>query len=308
MSKNSLSRHIFSAIIFLLLLAGFSGCNNMTGDNTKSSADGKAYLSINVVSASRTALPQFSVDSISDFSFTIEGKGPNDSALAPLETESNTSGVYSSLAALTDAAFPIETGAWTFKLTASKDGTVLSDQISQTITTGSNTISFNLKWQEETLSGTGSISFTFDFSAAPNASDVTFATTELLAYNSSTGEYETSVAEASIGFDNSKVIYSPSNLNAGNYKIIIRLYGDTQKKNLMFTWPELAIITGGQTSTGSRAITSLNELYDINWHNLDLEGVSAPTTLPLKFFVVNYIYHTIFLQHCLKHQIFLQFL
>lgn len=283
MSKNSLSRHIFSAIFFIMLLAGFSGCNNMTGDNTKSSDDGKAYLSINVASAGRTALPQFTVSSISDFQFTIEGKGPGESAFAPLTTESNTNGIYSSLSALTSAAFPIETGAWTFKLTASKDGTVLSDEVSQTIITGTNSISFDLVWDDTSFAGTGDLSFTFDFSAAPNATDVTFATTELLAYNSSTGEYETSVAETSIGFDNSKVIYAPSNLNAGNYKIIIRLYGDTQKKNLMFTWPELAIITGGQTSTGSRTITSLNELYDINWHNLDLEGVSAPTTLPLKY-------------------------
>ena len=283
MYKNSLSRHFFSAIIFLMLLAGFCGCNNVTGDNNKSSGDGKAYLNINVTSASRTALPQFDVDSITDFQFTIQGKGPGTSTFAPLETETNTTGVYNDLAALTASAFPIETGDWTFKLTASKDGTVLSDEITQTITTGANTISFDLKWEETTLSGTGDLSFTLDFSAAPNASDVAYATTELLAYNSSNEEYETSVAENSIGFDNSKVIYAPSNLNAGNYKIIIRLYGDTQKKNLMFTWPELAIITGGQTSTGSRTITSLNELYDINWHNLDLEGVSAPTTLPLKY-------------------------
>ncbi len=291
MSKNLLSRHIFSAIIFLLLLASFSGCNNMTSDNTKPSDDGKAYLSINVVSASRTALPQFTVPSISDFQFTIEGKGPGESAFAPITTESNTNGIYSSLSALTSAVFPIETGAWTFKLTASKDGTVLSDEVSPTIITGSNSISFNLVWDDTSFSGTGDLSFTFDFSGASNASDVAYATTELLAYNSSNGEYETSVDETSIGFDNSKVIYSPSNLNAGNYKIIIRLYGDIEKKNLMFTWPELAIITGGQTSTGSRTITSLNELYDINWHNLELDGVTAPTTLPLKYTRLSDVYN-----------------
>ena len=121
MSKNSLSRHIFSAIFFIMLVAGFSGCNNMTGDNTKSSDDVKAYLSINVASAGRTALPQFTVSSISDFQFTIEGKGPGATDFAPLTTETNTNGIYSSLSALTSAAFPIETGAWTFKLTASKD-------------------------------------------------------------------------------------------------------------------------------------------------------------------------------------------
>ena len=280
MSKKSLFCHLFSAIVFLMIFLGFFGCNNLTGGNNKPSNDNddKVYLQVNVASASRTALPQFDIDSISDFEFTIEGKGPGDSALTPLETESNTSGVYASLTALQQASFPVETGTWTFKLTASKDGTVLSDEISKTITTGANTISFDLKWEDETLSGTGSLSFTLDFSAAPNTSDVAYATTELLAYNSSNGEYETSVAENSIGFDNSKVIYSPSNLNAGKYKIIIRLYADTAKTKLLQIWPELAIVTGGQISTGSRTLTSLNELYSITWDGLD--DINETLTLP----------------------------
>ncbi len=281
MYKKSLFRHIFSLSVLLMSFILFS-CNQLTGDNN-AFKNGKTYLNVTVASASRTAKPEFDVASISDFSFTIEGKAPGTSALAPLETETNTTGVYASLSALQQTSFPVETGAWTFKLTASKDGTVLSDEISKTITTGSNTLSFNLVWEDTSLSGTGSISFTFDFSAAPNANDVAFATTELLVYNSSTGEYETSDTETSIGFDNSKVIYAPSNLAAGKYQIYIHLYGDIQKNNLMFTWPEFAIVSGGQESIGSESVSTLNELYDINWHNLEQSGVTAPTTLPLKY-------------------------
>ena len=289
MSKKSLFCHLFSAIVFLMLLAGFSGCNNLTGGINKPSNDNddKVYLQVNVASASRTALPQFDINSISDFEFTIEGKGPGDSALTPLETESNTSGVYASLTALQQASFPVETGTWTFKLTASKNGTVLSDEISKTIKTGENSISFDLKWEDTNLdeTKTGSLSFTLDFSAAPNQSSVTYATTELLKYNSSTASYTAASEETSIGFTAGKVIYAPSGLASGNYKLLVRLYGkDTNTNNtqpiLLFTWTELAIITGGQESKGSRSVSSLNELYTITWHNLDQNGVTSPETLP----------------------------
>ena len=289
MSKKHLSRLLFSAIFFLMILAGFCGCNNMTGGNSKSSGnnkasdDGKAYLSINVTSASRTALPQFDIDSISDFTFILTGKGPGSGTFTALTDDptNNPDGEFSGLDALQGTSFPIQAGEWTFKLTASKEGTVLSsEEVSETIGSGEKTLSFDLKWEDTNLdeTKTGSLSFTLDFSAAPNTSDVAYATTELLAYNSSNGEYETSVAENSIGFDNSKVIYSPSNLNAGKYKIIIRLYADTAKTKLLQIWPELAIVTGGQISTGSRTLTSLNELYSITWDGLD--DINETLTLP----------------------------
>ncbi|MBP5602505.1 MAG: InlB B-repeat-containing protein [Treponema sp.] len=286
--KKSFFYNIVCTLSILMTFALFSGCDNLNGkfsqENNKSN---KTYLKIDVASARNaargTALPGFDISSISDFTFTIQGKGPDDSELQPLATETNPSGVYSGLTALTGASFPIQTGEWIFKLTASKDGTIFSDQISKTITIGSNTISFNLVWDETSISGTGSISFIFNFSEASNADDVKFATTELLVYNSATEEYVTSVTETSIGFDNSRITYAPSNLTAGKYQIIIRLYGDTQKEFPMFTWQEFAIVAGGQESTGYESVSSLNEVFNINWHNLELSGVTAPTTLPLKY-------------------------
>jgi len=288
MSKKIVFRYILPIVFLMMLTLAFSACNNMSGVSRPNNNKGNVYLKVDVASVGRTALPDFpNVNSISDFTFILTGKGPGDSELTPLATETNSSGEYASLSALQSASFPIQAGDWTFKLTASKEGTTLSDEISETITSGSNTLSFDLKWEDTNLdeTKTGSLSFELDFSAAPNQSSVTYATTELLKYDSSTASYTVTSTETSIGFTAGKVIYAPSDLASGNYKLLVRLYGkDTNTNNtqpiLLFTWTELAIITGGQESKGSRSVSSLNELYTITWHNLDQTGVTSPETLP----------------------------
>ena len=287
-----------------MIFALFSGCNNLNGNFNKKINDGNGtYLKINVASVSNevsalnsargTSLPVFTVNSVSDYTFTIQGKGPNDSELKPLESvtkktsgetttyTTNTTGEFTSLSTLKAARFPIQTGEWTFKLTASKNGTVFSDQITKTITTGSIILDFNLKWEDTNLDVTqkGSLSFTLDFSNAPTKSQVTRATTELQKYNSSTETYETVVSEttADLNIDDSKVNYASSDLYSGNYKLIVRLYAYNLPNDgniLLYTWIENAIINAAQESTGLRKIHNLNELYTINWHNLEVEEVS----------------------------------
>ncbi len=282
MSKKLVLRYIFSTALLMILAVAFSGCNF---NSTFKKENKRTYLQVSVSSVSRTAIPHFTdVSEISDFRFKLFGKGPDDSSL----TELTDSSENYDLEALQGATFPTEPGEWTFELTASKDGTEFtSGEISKTIGSGSNTISFELKWDDTSLDATktGSLSFTLDFSAAPNKSSVTYATTELLKYNSSTGTYAVLNNETSIGISAGKVIYAPSSLASGNYKLLVRLYGDDTNTNntqhiLLFTWTELAIITGGQESKGSRSVSDLNELYTITWHNLNLTGVSSPDTLP----------------------------
>ena len=183
MLKKLFFRYIFSTVFLMMLTLAFSACNNMSGVSRPNNNKGNVYLKVDVASVGRTALPDFpNVDSISDFTFILTGKGPGDSELTPLATESNSSGEYASLSALQSASFPIQVGDWTFKLTASKEGTTLSDEISKTITSGSNTLSFNLKWEDSNLDATktGSLSFELDFSAAPNKDDVKLVTAELV--------------------------------------------------------------------------------------------------------------------------------
>lgn len=58
----------------------------------------------------------------------------------------------------------------------------------------------------------------------------------------------------------------------------IYLYADEGKANLVNTWRELAIITGGQTSLASRKFTALNKVYEITY---DLDGGQEVTANPL---------------------------
>ena len=273
MSKNKFSRHFFSAIIFLMLLACFCGCNNVTGDNTKpsgnnmSSDDGKAYLCINVASASRTALPHFDVDSIKTFKFELEGKKDGASSFSAIDIFEDES---DNLDNLKNEQIPIETGDWIFRLIASKDGTVLSDEITKKITAGANTISFDLKWEDENLdiTKTGNLSFTINYSTAPTKSDVAKVTGQLYSYDPDTRE-ETELTddeykETELSISAYAVTYSLTDIPVSHYRVKIRLYDD--KENLIIMWPALAIITGGQTSTETQPLSSLNEVYTVQFN------------------------------------------
>lgn len=276
MSKKMVFRYILSTIFLMMLTLAFSACNNMSGVSHPNNNKGNVYLKVDIASVGRTALPDFpDVDSISDFTFTLTGKGPGDSELTPLATETNSTGEYASLSALQSASFPIQAGDWTFKLTASKEGTTLSDEISETITSGSNTLSFNLKWEDTNLDATktGSLSFELDFSAAPNKEDVKLVTAELVNTTTNTTTCSSTVIlDRSSSPSTYKATYSSStlpalaNLSAGTYRIILKLFtvdSSTSSNILINTWTELAIITGGQQSSGSRTIDTLNEVYSI---------------------------------------------
>ena len=293
MSKKLVLRYIFSTALLMILAVAFSGCNF---NPTFKKENKRTYLQVSVSSVSSaraTAIPHFTdVSEISDFTFTLSGKGPGASTFTALTDDptDNPSGEYAGLSALTAAAFPIETGAWTFKLTATKDGTVLnSGEVSKTIGSGSNTISFSLKWDDTSLdeTKTGSLSFTLDFSAAPNKDDVKIVTGGLVNTATNTTvcsetpilNRTTSPTVYTATYD-STTIPALATLSAGKYRIFIRLYtkdGNTNGQVLINTWTELAIITGGQESTGSSTMNSLNEVYTINWN---LDGGSSSVTLP----------------------------
>ena len=296
--------HIFlCSILFLAFFACLSACNNLTGsyENQKQKNPNKAYLKINIddTTLSRTALPSFSRDSIKNFAFTIKGTtqtNPQEGDWETLGTYNDTSASADNLDSLEHASLEVETGEWTFELTAEKDGTKLSAQATATIESGENTINFSLEWDDAALDATktGSLSFTVDFSQASNAGDITFVTGQLYSYDIQsstaseiTGENASKYQAKEITITSSTATYSLEEIPAGNYRIEILLYvQDTNTDNtspiqIMAPLHELAIITGGQESSGTRSINNFNELYTIEWHNLD--GASAPNTLPLNY-------------------------
>ena len=290
MSKKLVLRYIFSTALLMMLAVAVSGCNFNPSIKKENK---RTYLKVSVSSVARTAIPHFTnVSEISNFTFTLSGKGPGASTFTALTDDptNNPSGEYNGLSSLTSAVFPIETGEWTFKLAAAKDGTVLnSGEVSKTIGSGSNTISFELKWDDTSLdeTKTGSLSFTLDFSEAPNKNDVQTVTATLVNTASDSITLSEQVIldrndtpAVYVATYNSSTEAALGNLSAGKYRIILKLFGvdtSTNTNVLINTWTELAIITGGQTSTGSRNLTSLNEIYSITWH---LDGGISTDTFP----------------------------
>ena len=167
-------------IFSLVLSAGMllTGCNNLLTGKTGGKT---AYIKIGQVNASRSALPDFSTETIANFNFTLTGTKQGD-------TEKEL-GSFTSLADLQSESIAIITGIYNFTLRAEKSGSVLEDTITnQEITTGDNSLTFNLKWDETSLDPTclGNLEITIDFSTAENANLLKVIRIDLLSYDPET--------------------------------------------------------------------------------------------------------------------------
>ena len=299
MKKTTIFK-IFAGLICAGIL--LTGCNNSVKDNAQNGKTayinggnvkvgqagseltaGTEYSAVTEqasIQNARTALPEFSVETIEDFEFTLVGTKSGGA-----ETEL---GTYESLTELQEASIPLETGSYDFTLTATKDGTVLTSTIQKKeIVEGNNELTFTLEWDETALDSTqtGGIKFTFDYSAATNASDVKCVTGELLEYDSMT-ETETALDdkkywETALAPEDGVVIYELDTVPAGVYVIKIRLYADEDKKiPLLAPISEIAIITGGQISRSSNSTQALNQIYTITFNGLEDAIV---TDVPAKY-------------------------
>ena len=264
-------------IFSLVLSAGMllSGCNDSFTGKT---AGKTAYIKIGEVNASRaSAMPDFSIDSISDFTFTL--------AAAETGETPETIGEYEGLAELQEASIPIETGSYDFTLTASKSGTVLRGTITnKEIIVGDNLLSFNLKWDENSLDPLylGNLEFTIDFSETINANEIYGISVTLLSYNPETDEStpildeegnpisDYSKEEFTLS-ENNDVVFTYSNIPSGNYLIQATCYADVSLEVPLTATPlnVIAIITGGQTSKTTISPKALDDVYTIKFENLN---------------------------------------
>ena len=274
--------------LFVILTAAltlFVGCKNLLDEGRSSEKAGEAknttYLHIAspvVQDNTRTVLPDFTIESLSDFVFSLQGmkvtSGNN-------STEMETLGTYAGMIELSRAEIPCSEGIWSFVLVAMKDGTVFSGQLSRVqITSGENQLNFVLTFDRTSLEGRGNLIFKLDYASAECASDVKLVTAELLKYDVITAS-EISIddyPETILTPENCTVTFNVKDLESGNYRVKIYLYADAEKTHLINTWRELAIITGGQTSIANRKFDSLNEVYKIT---CNLAGGSTFEGAPL---------------------------
>lgn len=296
MKKNTFLRIITGFIIAGILL---TGCNNSVKDNEQTLTNGKtAYISVGsvevgqsgretaIVKNARTLLPEFDTEIIKDFIFTL-------AVMQPDGTQ-DILGAYESLSELKKASIGLEPGTYDITLVATKEGTYLKGTLEQVeIVQGPNSLVFVLEWQDNLLdeTQTGSLEFTFDYSAATNASDVKCVTGELLKYDAEEEveipvtdideNIDTKYAETKLLAEEGIVKYTLDEVPAGVYLMKIHLYADENKKvPLIAPYSEIAIITGGQTSTSSNSTETLNQVYTITFNGLEDAVV---TDVPAKY-------------------------
>ena len=295
--------------LFFLVMAGvflFTGCNNLADkrnqtaqleisdeanpiENTSDSEI--AYLQITdarIDSSARTVKPEFTLESISEFAFVVSGKNLDDSEATEVSLAS-----FENYEELMSNPIPIDKGTWDITLTASANYTVLKDiKNSIEIESGDNTLEFTLRWDDTSLNGFGDFEFSFIFMDASNRDDIAAVTGEIVNYNPTTRE-ETFLDLATIGIDSGEVVlksyvwteserylYILRNdgyqLPAGTYRVIIRLYADSERRAIVNTWRETLIISGGQTSKALRSVNSLNPVYSIHYYDGDNDLSSDP--------------------------------
>ncbi len=265
-------------IFSLVLSAGMllSGCN----DSFTGKTGGKtAYIKIGQVNASRSALPDFSTETIANFNFTLTSTKEGD-------TEKEL-GSFTSLADLQAESIAITTGTYNFTLRAEKSGSVLEDTITnQEITTGDNSLTFNLKWDETSLDPTclGNLEITIDFSTAENANLLKVIRIDLLSYDPETEETTQIVDNDSnpisdyqkeffpVDFsNNNKAVYTLNGLPSGIYIMQAYCYADVYGEVPLLESPldDIVVITGSQTSKDTIAVASLADVYTISFENLN---------------------------------------
>ena len=266
-----MKRQKITILSFMCMLL-FSGCRDFfktenileENDFIEKLEESKAYINVSIPDwggLKRTALPKFDSESVNNFIFALSGNLTSESTEEVL-------GSFESLSDLSNASIPCEEGSWNFTLTASKDGTVFTGSLSNIqIKAGENNLAFSLTWNRNALEGKGSLSFALDFSEAENAGDVKLVTGELLSYNTTSGEERelSGYEEKNLTVSNGKVIFNETEIPAGNYRVKINLYADTEKKNPINSWRELVIITGAQTSYANRKFSALNKVYSITY-------------------------------------------
>ena len=243
-------------ITTLTLVLFLTGCSNAFSPSPETSNSQGAYIIISAQELgnhhasggtsqeSRTISP--SSPSLSSFeNFVLSGsKGGTPEELA---TAANYSTLHSKKVRL-------DTGLWSFTLTAQCNGTVYTGEIlSKEISSGANDLSFVLSPDP---TGKGAFSLTLNFPA----SDVTKITARL---ESMAGTEER--AEEELTFSSGSVTYSLDELSAGTYRIVVEFYGGVGGASFLNRYRELVHVAPGLTGSAVRTITSLNEVYDIKY-------------------------------------------
>lgn len=243
------------AFIGALSLALFS-CSALSISETETCASKHyaATLSVSCLDESRAALPEAETADFTSLVLTgsLDGKA------------SETLGSWSSYHAMAISAVGLDTGSWTFTLTATTGALVYTGETSLTVSSGENAVSFSLTLSSITFTGSGAVSVTLTLPQT-----VTSVTAGLYQTDGTTvvSGYEAESLTVTSGDSTNSVTYAKSDVPSGTYIVVFSLYGDDSV--YVGPWREYASITEGYTSTATQTVNSVDSIYSITY---ELDG------------------------------------
>lgn len=270
---------LFSLSLFFIAITGFvfTSCENSIHNDSETEKETAAeetaesknpesgLLKIvvdNFQNDARTVLPD--IDTANIVSLSLSGtQGSNTKSL----------GSWTSLTAMTSDSIELKTGSWSLTLTALlNNGVTFTATTPVTVTgTGTQTVNFSLS----TTATKGGVYLKVSYTGTAQA-----ATYQL--YQWSDGDQGASInsGDLTLNTTDHEVVYErpatgSTALAEGNYRIIIKFWGDEIKTVLLNSYSEIIRINGGYTSKAADRQIELNSMYTITYMN----GGTTPATL-----------------------------
>lgn len=232
---------------------------------------------------SRTALPSGLCPDIilmTDFSLTGTRTGSTEKISRKWESQTELFG---------DNVLYLSTGNWTFSLSAkyTDETNGISEEYESKITKeilseGSNIVSFVLIPKLSTGEGSLNVEISFPNNDADLSNAIKCATIDFGVSGAGAVDVTSSVVEVPGDTTRKHVKIENKKLNAGYHRITLRLYRDTEKKDLINVFTYGAVIARGFTTDLTESISDLNQKYRITY---DANGgtFSAGTTTTQDF-------------------------
>ena len=227
---------------------------NASEQGSATTANTLAYISLRLGNNSaRTILPSSDQENFTNFVLKGTKSGEAETTL----------GSWATASSMESANIAVATGTWSFALTANCNGSTYSGSTEKEITTGQNTLSFELSLSENGT-GTGSFSITLSFTNAENAGSVSHV---LATLENTDGESVDSVTQTRLTPTNGSVTFSSTKIPAGTYRARIAFYASTEKDGdfILATYRELVQISTGLASNATYTIESFNDIYEISY-------------------------------------------
>ena len=256
-----MKKFLLPILAFLILFASCSGISDFTENDYKDksvSSQLGATVSVRFESDSeRTIMP--SVSSIESFSkYELLGKKSGQSEFTSL-------GVWLSYASMMSEKVSLETGVWTFKLTATNGSLLYSSLLTDKKIDGGNTeLSFVLSLDNIYQAGTGNAAVTLKY-----PKDAPVKNIKVILYDINGDVVEEPERETSLRSftpDGSGSLTYAEALPSATYRAVFYFSAESDGMgNYLGVWQDYIVIVDGMASVGSHTINRLNDLYTITY-------------------------------------------